>query len=180
MSDWIKDEIEEIDSTSTAIVHDFIAEVEAMPAGPPAFAAGARHCYIASQDGNGTISKDELRAVLESFGEKPDEDDLQKMMKECDSNDSDTIDFQEFCTLMVTRMNDIDDPIVLEEAFKMFDKDGNGQISRAELRLAFQNILQTTEEDLPLTEMEDMLREFDRNGDGSINFAEFKQYMMED
>lgn len=80
----------------------------------------------------------------------------------------------------VTRMNDIDDPIVLEEAFKMFDKDGNGQISRAELRLAFQNILQTTEEDLPLTEMEDMLREFDRNGDGSINFAEFKQYMMED
>jgi hypothetical protein len=41
MSDWIKDEIEEIDSTSTAIVHDFIAEVEAMPAGPPAFAAGA-------------------------------------------------------------------------------------------------------------------------------------------
>ncbi|KOO53158.1 calmodulin [Chrysochromulina tobinii] len=102
------------------------------------------------------------------------------MMKECDSNDSDTIDFQEFCTLMVTRMNDIDDPIVLEEAFQMFDKDGNGQISRAELRLAFQNILQTTEEDLPLTEMEDMLREFDRNGDGNINFAEFKQYMMED
>jgi|LauGreDrversion2_2_1035103.scaffolds.fasta_scaffold37288_1 hypothetical protein len=41
MSDWIKDEIEEIDSTSTAIVHDFIDEVEAMPAGPPAFAAGA-------------------------------------------------------------------------------------------------------------------------------------------
>lgn len=61
-----------------------------------------RHCYIASQDGNGTISKDELRAVLESFGEKPDEDDLQKMMKECDTNDSDTIDFQEFCTLMGT------------------------------------------------------------------------------
>ena len=39
MSDWIKDEIEEIDSTSTAIVHDFIAE-DAMPAGPAA-AAGA-------------------------------------------------------------------------------------------------------------------------------------------
>ena len=80
----------------------------------------------------------------------------------------------------VTRMNDIDDPSLLEEAFKMFDKDVNGQISRAELRLAFQDILQTTEEDLPLPEMEDMLRQFDKNGDGNINFAEFKQYMMEE
>ena len=80
----------------------------------------------------------------------------------------------------VIRMNDIDDPSLLEEAFKMFDKDGNGQISRAELRLAFQDILQTTEEDLPLPEMEDMLRQFDKNGDGNINFAEFKQYMMEE
>ena len=77
-------------------------------------------------------------------------------------------------------MNDIDDPSLLEEAFKMFDKDGNGQISRAELRLAFQDILQTTEEDLPLPEMEDMLRQFDKNGDVNINFAEFKQYMMEE
>jgi hypothetical protein len=40
MSDSIEDRIEEIDSTSTAIVHDFIAEVEATPAGAAA-AAGA-------------------------------------------------------------------------------------------------------------------------------------------
>ena len=37
-----------------------------------------------------------------------------------------TIDFPEFCTLMARKMKDTDSEEELKEAFRVFDKDGNG------------------------------------------------------
>lgn len=45
-----------------------------------------------------------------------------------------TIDFPEFLTMMARKMKDTDSEEEIREAFRVFDKDGNGLISAAELR----------------------------------------------
>lgn len=54
----------------------------------------------------------------------------------CISNDlgNGTIDFPEFLTMMARKMKDTDSEEEIREAFRVFDKDGNGFISAAELR----------------------------------------------
>ena len=45
-----------------------------------------------------------------------------------------TIDFPEFLTMMARKMKDTDAEEEISEAFRVFDKDGSGLISAAELR----------------------------------------------
>lgn len=58
------------------------------------------------------------------------------------------------------------DDLNMEEAFKVFDKDGNGFISEAELR----NVMVNLGEKLTDEEVENMIREADVDGDGQINY----------
>jgi len=100
-------------------------------------------------------------------------------MKEVDK-DGNAIDLHEFCQLMVTRLQKIDDPQLLTEAFRMFDKDGNGTISRDELKQTIHEVMMVTGETLPEDEFEEMLNEFDTDGDGTITFDEFRAIMSTD
>lgn len=65
-------------------------------------------------------------------------------------------------------MKDTDSEEEVREAFKVFDKDGNGFISAAELRHVMTNL----GEKLSDTEVEEMIREADTDGDGQINYDE--------
>jgi len=56
------------------------------------------------------------------------------MINEVDADGNGTIDFPEFLTMMARKMKDTDSEEEIKEAFKVFDKDGNGFISAAELR----------------------------------------------
>ena len=52
-------------------------------------------------DNSGFITKDELvQIVKDRTGVKVSEKHLEGMMKDCDDNDDDQIDYEEFCTLM--------------------------------------------------------------------------------
>jgi Ca2+-binding EF-hand superfamily protein len=52
-----------------------------------------------------------------------------------------TIDFPEFLTMMARKMKDTDSEEEIREAFRVFDKDGNGFISAAELRLVLISVI---------------------------------------
>ena len=54
----------------------------------------------------------------------------------------------------------------IEEAFRRFDKGGNGRVSMKELRRMMGQIGERLTED----ELDDMMREADLNGDGQIDF----------
>ena len=76
-------------------------------------------------------------------------------------------------------MNEQDDPAILEEAFRLFDQDGSGSITRDEIKEAFRSVIADTGEELPEDEIDYMIKEFDVDGDGTIDFEEFKNYMTQ-
>lgn len=102
----------------------------------------AHHVGLAfvSTDGDGTITTKELGTVMRSLGQNPTEAELQEMVNEVDVNGDGTIDFPEFLSMMARKMKDIDSEEEIKEAFRVFDKDGNGFISAAELRHVMTNL----------------------------------------
>lgn len=68
--------------------------------------------------------------------------------------------------VLFRKMKDTDSEEEIKEAFKVFDKDGNGYISAAELRHVMTNL----GEKLSENEVDEMIREADVDGDGQINY----------
>ncbi|XP_060924574.1 uncharacterized protein LOC132998844 [Limanda limanda] len=125
------------------------------------------------KDGDGTINTTELGSVMRSLGQNPTEAELQDMINEVDAEGNGTIDFQEFLTMMARKMKDTDIEEEIREAFRVFDKDGNGYICASDLRQVMTNL----GEKLTDEEVDEMIREADADGDGQVNFAEFVQMM---
>ena len=67
----------------------------------------------------------------------PLEDQIEAIIRAVDADESGTIDFGEFLTLMSDPKFNHPYKDERREAFEMFDKDGNGYISIAELKAAF-------------------------------------------
>ena len=89
-----------------------------------------------------------------------------KQINEVDADGNGTIDFPEFLTMMARKMKDTDSEEEIREAFRVFDKDGNGFISAAELRHVMTNL----GEKLTDEEVDEMIREADIDGDGQVNY----------
>ncbi|KAF6129109.1 calmodulin 1 [Phyllostomus discolor] len=68
--------------------------------------------------------------------------------------------------MMARKMKDTDSEEEIREAFRVFDKDGNGYISAAELRHVMTNL----GEKLTDEEVDEMIREADIDGDGQVNY----------
>ncbi|EOD33609.1 calmodulin [Emiliania huxleyi CCMP1516] len=128
------------------------------------------------KDGDGTITTKELGTVMRSLGQNPTKAELQDMINEVDTEGNGTIDFPDFCTLMARKMKDTDSEEELKEAFRVFDKDGSGFISAAELRHIMTNLAGA--EKLTNEQVDEMLREAAIDGDGQMNYEEFVKVMM--
>tara|TARA_B110000285_G_C14664621_1_gene397593 strand:- start:198 stop:425 length:228 start_codon:yes stop_codon:yes gene_type:complete len=61
-------------------------------------------------------------------------------MDELDNNNTGKIDLQEFITIMSYKMKDIDTKMGTMEAFKFFDKDNTGKVSRQQLKMVLMNM----------------------------------------
>ena len=79
------------------------------------------------------------------------------MINEIDCDGNGTIDFPEFLTLFARKMKDTDSEEEILEAFKVFDKDGNGLISIEELKHVMTNL----GEKLTDNEIEEMIASAD-------------------
>lgn len=75
---------------------------------------------------------------------------------------------------MARKMKDTDSEEEIREAFRVFDKDGNGFISAAELRHVMTNL----GEKLTDEEVDEMIREADIDGDGQVNYEGSSNFII--
>ena len=129
---------------------------------------------IFDKDGDGSITTKELGTVMRSLGQNPSDDEIRQMIIDVDEDKSETIDFKEFLGLMAKKMKENDSEDELIEAFKVFDRDGNGKISAHELRY----VMLSSGEDLIEQDIQEMVLEADTDGDGFIDYEEFVRIMM--
>lgn len=76
------------------------------------------------------------------------------------------MDFQEFVNLMLTKKQNGMELCEAKEAFRIFDRDDRGFILTSELRQAFA----TLEEDIPESELDEILEDKCQSGNRKISF----------
>ena len=76
------------------------------------------------------------------------------------------IDFEEFLQMMSKKIKETDTEEEIKDAFRVFDKNGDGMISAHELKQVMANL----GEKLTDEELDEMMREADTNGDGHIDY----------
>ena len=76
------------------------------------------------------------------------------------------MDFPEFLAMMARKMDADDGEEEVRDAFRIFDKDGNGFISGAELRHIMTNI----GDKMTTSEVNEMIKQADIYGDEQINY----------
>lgn len=126
------------------------------------------------KNSDGVITAKELGEVMRALGENPTETEIAGIINEVDVDGSGTIDFDEFLQMMSRKYTEEDLESDIREAFRIFDKDGNGIISAAELRHVMTNLGEKLTDD----EVDEMLREADIDGDGEINYQEFARMIV--
>ena len=71
---------------------------------------------------------------LSYLGQNPDPEELEEMVDEVDADGSGSINFPEFIELMLKRQQGGQTKEEIKQAFRVFDKDGNGYVSSSELK----------------------------------------------
>jgi calmodulin len=61
-------------------------------------------------------------------------------INEVDADGNGTIDFHEFLTMMAKKLKDTDREEEIRQAFKVFDKNGDGYVTPDELALVMSNL----------------------------------------
>lgn len=83
------------------------------------------------------------------------------------------ISYNEFITIMTSRMGPRDSKDEIYKIFKLFDEDNLNKITFKNLK----RIASEVGEKIPDEELKEMLEEADRDGDGMLNFDEFYRIM---
>ena len=125
-------------------------------------------------DGGGTITAEELGEVMKSLGQKPTRAQLESMVREIDADGDGAIDFPEFLTMMLRKINEGDPERELRDVFTVFDKDQSGTISADELK----SVMKVIGEKLTEQEIEDAIRLADTTGDGEVDYDEFIAFVL--
>lgn len=124
------------------------------------------------KNGDGTLTFRELEDVMKEHKVKLPEDLVQNLAK-LDTDGSGSIDYTEFIAATMTNRQYMKKEVVWA-AFRTFDKDGDGQITKAELR----DMLKDSGNSSTLENMvNEMIKEADLDGDGCISFDEFNKMM---
>ncbi|XP_064628899.1 uncharacterized protein LOC135488284 [Lineus longissimus] len=130
---------------------------------------------IFDKNDDGFISKDEIRGILEGFGECPTNDELDAMVKTADVDGDGKFGFYDFAIAICNKSmgrpptDDDDNTEDLKRAFEMCDISKTGYLTIADMSYVFKCIGMK----VSIYDLLDLMAEADSNNDDQISFEEF-------
>jgi len=127
----------------------------------------------------GFITAEMVSAMLSMMGLKFNQSELMEVIAEIDEDGSGQIEFDEFLILAKKFMTEDEDEDSgelekeLKEAFRLYDKEGNGYITTKVLK----TILAELDSSLSDEDLDGMIEEIDEDGSGTVDFDEFMEMM---
>ena len=118
---------------------------------------------------DGYVNSSELANIIKSININVSDEELLEIIQEIELEINGEINFENFLSIVKRRENDIDTEEELLNAFKVFDKEGNGLINLNELKHIMLKVCNNISE----SEINEMLKEADTDMDGYINYEEF-------
>eukprot|EP00092_Neocalanus_flemingeri_P020573 GFUD01022288.1.p1 GENE.GFUD01022288.1~~GFUD01022288.1.p1 ORF type:complete len:167 (-),score=67.91 GFUD01022288.1:202-702(-) len=129
------------------------------------------------KEGGGTITQTTMQMILKSMGVKVDKDEMDGYAAEVDEEASGKFTFLQFCEVSAKFM--VEDDVEqmreeLKEAFRIYDKEGQGFITTDVLK----EILREIDTTLTESDLDNIIEEVDDDASGTLDFDEFQAMMM--
>jgi len=136
-----------------------------------------KKCFDGFADEDGAIPAEEVGNILAMMGLKGIKPAaLKDIIEEIDEDGSGLLEFGEFCQLAAKFLVEEDEEALkkeLKEAFRIYDKEGNGYISTDTLK----EILKELDSKLTDEDLDNIIEEVDEDGSGTLDFDEFMDMM---
>merc|ERR1719438_466397 len=115
--------------------------------------------------------------ILKSMDVECKKDDMDTYSVEVDEEETGKFTFMMFCQVAAKFMIEDDEEQMkeeLKEAFRIYDKEGQGFITNEVLK----EILREIDSTLTENDLENIIEEVDEDGSGTMDFDEFQEMMM--
>jgi calcium-dependent protein kinase len=133
-----------------------------------------RDTFIALDgNGDGLLTAAEMKEGLQKCGLKEIPPDLQQIMEDVDSDGSGVIDYTEFLAASLDKKVYMAEDVCWQ-AFRIFDRNGDGMIDKDEIGLVLQD---DGVQNSAARDIAEVMSDIDKNGDGQIDFQEFMAMM---
>ncbi|KAH1016527.1 hypothetical protein HUJ04_007730 [Dendroctonus ponderosae] len=118
---------------------------------------------------SGFIETVKIATILNTMGQLFDEAELNNLIRKNDSDHSGKVNFDGFCDIAIHFLEEDDAESTqqeLKEAFRLYDKEGNGYITTGTLK----EILRALDDKLTTRELDGIIAEIDTDGSGTVDF----------
>ncbi|KAI5702499.1 hypothetical protein M8J76_016624 [Diaphorina citri] len=138
-----------------------------------------KRAFDAFAQGQGFIEASMVGGILQMLGHDLTPARLEEIIKEVDADGSGELEFEEFVQLAAQFLSEdeVEDAAAMEaelkEAFRLYDKEGNGYITTDVLR----EILKELDDKISADDLDMMIAEIDSDGSGTVDFDEFMEVM---
>ncbi|XP_006823620.1 neo-calmodulin-like [Saccoglossus kowalevskii] len=133
------------------------------------------------KDDSGYVTVDEVKKVLKDLGEEVSDEDIDKFFESADKNDDGKISYNEFYAAWVKATEEAKKEGELSqdemlEAFKALDADGNGSLTKDEVKKALQDASSYYSDE----QVDSMIKEADEDKDGKVDYKEFVKVLKKE
>lgn len=124
----------------------------------------------------GFIESSKIATILNTLGHNFVDEELQAVIEGHDPEKTGKLNFDAFSEIASHFLEDEDDEAMqqeLKEAFRLYDREGNGYITTGTLR----EILKALDDKLTSDDLDGIIAEIDTDGSGTVDFDEFMEMM---
>ncbi|CAD5118207.1 DgyrCDS6930 [Dimorphilus gyrociliatus] len=135
-----------------------------------------KECFqLFDREGRGSIPIDQLGEMVRALRQCPTQKEVGELIREFCGNKGEfsLSTFTSIVTKLSQRKRDTEDEV--REAFSVFDRDGNGYVSAAEIR----HVMTSLGEKLGHDEIEELLSEVNIDSDGQIEYKAVVRTLMQ-